>query len=122
MLAVALDLDVAVGAEAELGWQRQDLLEILIGLFSRKLMDAMRRGMPRRYMGCEEDLPALRGRLDVTRQFTTLAANPRRLACRYDALSSDIALNQIMKAAVVRRSRIARTTANRRRLSELAFA
>lgn len=122
MLAVALDLDVAVGAEAELGWQRQDLLEILIGLFSRKLMDAMRRGMPRRYMGCEEDLPALRGRLDVTRQFTTLAANPRRLACRYDALSSDIALNQIMKAAVVRLSRIARTTANRRRLSELAFA
>ena len=122
MLAVALDLDIAVGAEAELGWQKQDLLEILIGVFTRKLMDAVRRGMPRRYVGCEDDLPALRGRLDLTRQFTKLAANPGRLACRYDALSPDIALNQIMKAAVLRLARIARTMGNRRRLSELEFA
>ena len=55
--------------------------------------------MPRRYVGHEDDLSALRGRLDVKRQFTVLAASPQRLACRFDELSTDIALNRIMKAA-----------------------
>jgi 5-methylcytosine-specific restriction enzyme subunit McrC len=121
MLAAALDIDIASGAVTDLGWQRENLLEILIGLFTRKLADEVRKGMPRRYVSCEEDLPALRGQLDVTRQFTTLAAHPQKLACRFDALSPDIALNQIMKAAVSRLVRISRSNENQRRLRELAF-
>ena len=122
MLAVALDLDVAAGDVAAHGEQDETLLEILIRLFSTRLVEAVRRGMPRRYVAENEDLPTLRGRLDVTRQFTRLAAAPHRLACRYDALSHDIALNHIMKAVVTRLSRIARADDNRRRLAELAFA
>jgi 5-methylcytosine-specific restriction enzyme subunit McrC len=121
MLAVALDIKIDAGQVTALDWQRETLLEILIRLFSEKLVDAVRQGMPRRYVGHETDLAALRGRLDVTRQFTVLAANPSRLACRYDALSPDIALNRIMKAAVTRLARIARSTDNQRRLRELAF-
>lgn len=122
MLAVALDLKIDAGRLTELGCQRETLLEILIRLFSEKLVEAVRKGMPRHYIGCAGDLPALRGRLDVTRQFTTLVAEPSRLACRYHALTPDIALNQIMKAATTRLSRIARTTDNQRRLRELTFA
>ena len=122
MLAVALDLKIDAGQVTALDWQRETLLEILIRLFSEKLVDAVRQGMPRRYVEHADDLPALRGRLNVTRQFTTLAVEPSRLACRYDALTPDIALNRIMKAAVTRLSRIARTTDNQRRLRELAFA
>lgn len=122
MLAVALDLKIDAGQVTALDWQRETLLEILIRLFSEKLVDAVRQGMPRRYIEHADDLPALRGRLNVTRQFTTLAVEPSRLACRYDALTPDIALNRIMKAAVMRLSRIARTADNQRRLRELAFA
>jgi 5-methylcytosine-specific restriction enzyme subunit McrC len=122
MLAVALDLKIDAGQVTALDWQRETLLEILIRLFSEKLVDAVRQGMPRRYVEHADDLPALRGRLNVTRQFTTLAVEPSRLACRYDALTPNIALNQIMKAAVTRLSRVARTTDNQRRLRELAFA
>lgn len=122
MLAVALDIRIDVGQFTALDWQRDTLLEILIRLFSEKLVDAVRKGMPRRYVAHEDDLATLRGRLDVTRQFTVLAANPSRLACRYDALSPDIALNQIMKASVTRLARIARFAENQRRLRELAFA
>jgi 5-methylcytosine-specific restriction enzyme subunit McrC len=122
MLAVALDMEIAAGAITELGWQRENLLEILIGLFARKLADAVHRGMPRRYLDREEDLPVLRGRLDVTRQFTRLAASPERIACRFDALSPDIALNQVMKAAIARLSRVSRSNENQRRLRELDFA
>ncbi|WP_375396449.1 McrC family protein [uncultured Sphingomonas sp.] len=122
MLAVALDLKIDAGQITALDWQRETLLEILIRLFSEKLVDAVRQGMPRRYVEYEDDLPTLRGRLNVTRQFTALAVEPSWLACRFDALTPDIALNRIMKAAVSRLSRIARTTDNQRRLRELAFA
>ena len=37
MLARAFDLDVADGAVTDLGWQRHDLLEILVRLFCDKL-------------------------------------------------------------------------------------
>lgn len=122
LLAVALDMEIDGGTMTELSWQKDSLLEILIRLFSTKLVDAVRQGMPRRYVHCQDDLRALRGRLDVGRQFTALAVNPSKLACRYDELSTDTALNQIMKAAIGRLSRIARTTDNQRRLSELAFS
>ena len=121
MLAVALDLKIDAGRLTALDWQDETLLEILIRLFSEKLTDAVRQGMPRRYVEHRDDLPVLRGRLDTTRQFTVLAADPSRLACRYDALTPDIALNRIMKAAIVRLTRAARSHANRRRLRELAF-
>lgn len=121
MLAVALEVKIDAGAVTPLGYQRESLLEILIRLFSQKLMDAVRHGMPRRYVECSEDLPVLRGGLDLTRQFTKFAAEPSRLACRFDALTPDTALNQIMKAAVDRLARATKTVGNQRRLRELAF-
>lgn len=122
MLAVALDLKIDAGKLTELDWQRETLLEILIRLFSEKLADAVRQGMPRNYVSYGDDLAVVRGRLEAKRQFTTLAADPSRIACRFDALTADIALNQIMKAAVTRLRRGARTAANQHRLREIAFA
>ena len=119
MLAVAHRLRVADGELASLDTQRRDLLELLIGLFAKRLLSAVRRGLPRRYIGHEDDLKLLRGRLDVTRQVTHLAARPDLLACRFDELSEDTPLNRVLKAAVWRLARVARTAANARRLAEL---
>lgn len=121
MLAVALDLRIDLGVITDLAWQRETLLEILIRIFCDKLTGALRKGMPRRYVECDEDLATLRGRLDITRQFTHHAVNPSRLACRFDLLSEDIALNRIMKAAVSRLLRLSRSSGNQQRLRELAF-
>jgi len=122
MLSVALDLKVDVDALTALECQKHTLLEMLIRLFAGKLADALRAGMPRRYVDCADDLPALRGRLDVVRQFTLRAADPSRLACRFEALTPDIALNRIMKAAVVRLAKLARAADTQRTLRELGFA
>lgn len=122
MLAVALNLDVQSGALSDHDWQSNTLLEILISLFTRDLIDAVRQGMPRRYVGIEDDLPALRGKLDVVRQFSVLAASPQRLACHYDELSSDILLNRIMRTAVDRLRRVAIRPENQRLLGELALS
>lgn len=122
MLARVFDLKVAGGALTDLSWQQHDLLEIVIRLFCEQLFQAVHRGLPRCYVGHEDDLPMLRGRLDVQRQFTILAARPQRLASRFDDLSADIPLNQIMKAAVLRLRGVARSSENQRRLAELALA
>lgn len=121
MLAVVLNLKIEAGQITELDWQRQTLLEILIRIFCDKLTEAVRRGMPRRYIGHSDDLPALRGALDSSRQFTHHVANPGRLACRFDDLSGDIALNRIMKATVRHLSGVSLQPANQQRIRELAF-
>ena len=121
MLAVALDLKIDLGVITDLAWQRETLLEILIRIFCEQLTETLRRGMPRRYVGREEDLPTLRGQLDVNRQFTRHAVNPSRLACRFDLLSEDTPLNRIMKAAVTHLFRLSQRSANQKRLRELSF-
>lgn len=121
MLAVTYDLPIEAGAMTHLGWQRETVLELLIRMFCAKLTDAVRQGMPRHYLEHEDDLPALRGRLDVARQFSTLAVSPQKLACRFDALSPDIALNQVMRAAVSKLSRLSGAPDNQRALRELSF-
>lgn len=121
MLAVALDMTIDVGRLTDLDWQRETILEILIRIFADKLADAVRQGMPRAYFGHEDDLRALRGSMDIVRQFTSHAVNPSKLACRFDELSRDIALNQIMKAALSRLLRVSGSVRNQRRLKELSF-
>ena len=120
MLCVAWNLRVADGELANLSRQRSDLLELLIDLFANRLLVAVRRGLPRRYVGHEEDLKLMRGRLHVVRQITTLAARPDVLACRFDELSEDTPLNRVLKAAVARLANVARSAANARLLAELA--
>ena len=120
MLSVAWGLRVADGEIAGLDTQRGDLLEVLIGLFANRLLVAARRGLPRRYVGFEADLRLLRGRLNVVRQVTSLAARPDALACRFEELSQDTPLNRVLKAAVQRLRRVARSAANAKLLGELA--
>ena len=119
MLDIALGLNLSSGAAAQLARQKKTLLDILIRLFADQLLDEVRRGLPRRYIECEDELPALRGRLNVLRQFTRNAVRADRLACRYDALEADTPLLRIMKATVVFISRHARTAETQRRLTEL---
>ena len=122
MLSVAFDLSIDAERFAGMNVQHETLLEILIRRFCDLTFAALQRGLPRRYVQQADDLRALRGRLDVTRQFTLLAANPSKLACRFDALSADIPLNRIVKAAISRLRTLARAPDNDRRLSELLFA
>lgn len=121
MLDVALGLGLGSGVQASMAVQGGSLLDILIRTFADRLLAAVRHGLPREYRTEEDDRNTLRGRLNVGRQFTVLAARPNQLACRYDELSSDIALVQVMKACVLFVSRFARAGETRRRLDELRF-
>jgi 5-methylcytosine-specific restriction enzyme subunit McrC len=60
MLARTLDLTMAHGSLVSLDWQRKNLLEILIRLFSDRLFEAVHCGLTRRYVLRHGDRPALR--------------------------------------------------------------
>lgn len=121
MLDVALGLNLGDGQASGMARQHETLLDILIRLFTDRLLAEARRGLPRAYLAREEDLPALRGRLNVPRQFTSLAVRPDRLACRFDAMMVDTPLLRVMKACVVVLRRYAKATETGRRLDELRF-
>jgi 5-methylcytosine-specific restriction enzyme subunit McrC len=121
MLDVALGLKIGDGQVLAMARQKETLLDILIRLFADRLLAEARRGLPRAYLAQEEDLAALRGRLDVVRQFTHHAVRPDRLACRFDSLMSDTPLLRIMKACVLMLRRHARALETQRSLDELRF-
>lgn len=121
MLNVALGLDISAGEASAMSHRADSLLDLFITLFADRLLSEVRRGLPRQYQHVEGDLLALRGRLDVMRQFTVHAVRPDRLACRFDTLAVDIPLMQIMKACVLFVSRHTRSMATQRKLSELRF-
>ena len=119
MLNVAYDLRIADGELTTLSKQHFDLLEILIQMFANRLLVAVRRGLPRRYLTHHDDLRLLKGKLDVTRQFTRLAVRTDLVACYYDELSPDTPLNRVLKATVLRLSGLSRSSTNIRTLNEL---
>ena len=119
MLAVAWGLPIADSEPALLATQRDNLLEVLIRLFSDRLLIVVRRGLPHRYRAREDELTFLRGKLRVHRQFTRHAVRADRVACRFEELSVDTPLNRVFKAAVRRLMSAARSAANVRRLAEL---
>lgn len=119
MLAVVLRLPIADSESSPMAPQRRDLLEILVQLFADRLLAAARRGLPHRYRQREDDLPLLRGKLDIRRQLAKHAARADRLSCVYEELSVDTPLNRVLRAAVRRLAPVSRTADNRRRLGEL---
>jgi 5-methylcytosine-specific restriction enzyme subunit McrC len=121
MLDVALGLKLGDGQALAMARQKETLLDILIRLFSDHLLAEARRGLARAYMAQEEDLVALRGRLDIIRQFTHHAVRPDRVACRFDTLLPDTPLLRVMKACVLMLRRHARVLETQRRLDELRF-
>ena len=120
MLSVAYGLPVADGELARLGSQDETLLEFLVGVFADRLLAAVRRGLPHRYRLRQEDLPLLRGKLDIRRQIARHVVRPDLLACSFDELSVDTPLNRVLKAAVMRLRSVTRHAANARRLAELS--
>ena len=83
-----------------------ELLPALISFFARTAETTLARGHYHSYRHEEEDLLALRGRLDFKRQF-------RRggllvpMACSYDDFTADVTENRYLKAAMQRAIRVA---------------
>lgn len=121
MLAVVHNLEFATGRQTDLNWQSETILEIFITKFCNQLEEAFKRGLPTQYLEEEDDLPALRGKLNIVKQFSVYAVRPDKLACRFDNRSANIPLNQTVLAAVNLLGRITQSQENRRLLLHMRF-
>lgn len=100
----------------ELGEQRvglataADLLESLAAIFISRCERIIAAGPLHGYLPREEDLRALRGRLDVTRSLRRQPRARHLLACRYDDYSADVIENRILRWTLHRLGRASFST------------
>lgn len=97
MLSKAKLLTLPKGTSANLSLQRYALLDVFILLFCEQLKIQVLQGLVRQYESTEENIPVLRGRLLINEQLKNNLAHKERLFCRYDELTADIKINQIIK-------------------------
>ena len=102
MLRAAADLAAEDFGEAPLGQQRLHLLDVFILDFCARAAALFRAGAIRTYMGFEDDLPSLRGRLRLAEQVRRTAADRSRFRCAFDELSPDNPYNRALKAVLSR--------------------
>ena len=72
----------------------EEYYERLANILARRILDRTRRGLYRTYLGDEDRLPYVRGRLDVPRT----ASTPWKVSphCRFEENTADIDDNQIL--------------------------
>ncbi|WP_420612402.1 McrC family protein [Candidatus Spongiisocius sp.] len=93
-----------------------DLLLSLVSFYARTLETTLARGLYRSYRNRNEDLKAIRGRIDFGRQLSR-ARLPMPVACRYGEFTSDVLENRGLRAAIRLSLRVAGVPpSDRRRL------
>jgi len=118
MIAIAENLNISDGDIS--GHNKSDtILEILIGLFARKLLAQVRRGLSRNYQGHSDDLPKLRGKLNIIRQFSKFASSPQIIACNFDEFTANNPLNRLLLCVVVNLRAKSNNYENQRLLREI---
>ncbi|MDE0351494.1 MAG: hypothetical protein OXM57_02200 [bacterium] len=91
-----------------------DLLQSLVSFYARTLETTLARGLYRSYRNRNEDLKAIRGRIDFGRQLSR-ARLPMPVACRYGEFTSDVIENRGLRAAIRLSLRVAGVEASDRR-------
>lgn len=100
MLARAGELGPKRVGHADLGQQRNHLLDVFIKDFCDQVKVALRGGAIARYSEKTENLNAIRGRLELTQHVRANAFDRSRLLCRFDERNVDNAYNRALKSVL----------------------
>lgn len=83
--------------------------DLFAAILAKGVGRQLKQGLHREYVGREEELPTLRGKVDVGGTVAARLARRRSIACEYDELSENNPLNQALKATcmlLVRHGRV----------------
>lgn len=97
MLSMTKSIPVEERDLAGIERQQMPLLEALITVFVRKLLDELRKGLDHAYLHHEENLLVLKGKLLFNQQVRHNAAHRERVFISYDDFITDTPLNRIFK-------------------------
>jgi 5-methylcytosine-specific restriction enzyme subunit McrC len=121
MLYAARELTPSLHGAANIDLQKHHLLDVFINHFCGLLYEQIHKGLVKVYVENEANLPVVRGRMLVGRQFKVNLAHNERVFCVYDELQEDNAYNQAIKATLRLLYSVARASRLRQKLTELLF-
>lgn len=79
----------------------EDVDELSAEILSRALDGIIKKGLRRDYVQKEDDLPTLRGRLDMSGTAANYCQRQQRLHCVFDEYSRDSTMNRILKSTAL---------------------
>lgn len=97
MLALCYSTKLYGVNAARLADGSQTMLDVFICAFCDEAFTQIRKGVIRRYVEVEGNLPVLRGRLDMTQHLRLNMIDKTQFYCRYDELQTDNRYNRILK-------------------------
>jgi len=119
MLAAVQKLSLYSMDTANLSFQQHVLLDVFILSFVEKLQNLLRQGMIHSYIRQENNLPVIRGKIDIAQQIKHNLCNQHRTFCKYDEFISDNLPNRIIKVTLTFLLRFARSTLVQQLLEQL---
>lgn len=78
-----------------------DAEDLFAAILSKGVSQQLKQGLYREYVDRQEDLPVLRGKLDIQGSLKHRMQQRQKLACQFDELSENNLLNQIIKATAM---------------------
>ncbi len=74
---------------------------LFAAILAKGIARQLKRGLYREYLNRKEDMPVMRGKIDLSGTIGNKLARKRALTCEYDELSENNPLNQIVKTTVM---------------------
>ena len=78
----------------------KNIHDLMAAILIRGISHQIKRGLHKNYIGQNEPLGNLRGKIDITASVKQQTLLKRRMICQYDLFSEDTLLNQILKTTM----------------------
>ncbi len=98
-----------------------DIFEVLINLFSKNLMDTIKKGFYKKYVTVEDNDCVLRGKLLIHKHIITNVVAKQKFYTEYDVFSENNALNHVFRFTVELLLKTSKNEINQKLLCELKF-
>lgn len=79
----------------------EDVQDLFAAILAKGIAQQLKQGLYREYIARNEDLPVLRGKLDIYGTVRNQIQRKKTLTCEYDELSVDNIFNRILKTTMV---------------------
>lgn len=79
----------------------ENMHNLFAAILSKGIGRQLKQGLYREYMNRKEDLPVMRGKIDMPGTIKNKIEKKQRLTCEFDELSENNLLNQILKTTVM---------------------
>lgn len=103
----------------------ENIHNLFAAILSKGIGRQLKQGLYREYLNLKEDVPVVRGKIDMPGTIQNRLARKRVLTCEYDELSENNLLNQILKTTVMillRHSRVSQEYKNDLKKEMLFFS